>query len=441
LYGRAGRDDPDAWRARLGDLSAEKEQLERRLAAALPAGALTDPWADGGLDALRAALPEGAAFVDLHRHFRWEGGDGEHHYSAVVSAPDGTLRLVDLGAADRLDSLAGAWRAAVTRGADAGAETAALTEALWGPLAAALPAGTVRLKLWISPDGARAGVPWAVLAEAHAGASGLLVAQAPSARALLALLTATPERGDDSSLLLVGGVDFGDGPGFAPLPGTEAEVEALAALAGAEGFRPTVLTDESATAQAVAAALPGATYAHLATHGFFYGESEAAYAARGGAVPTRTEVLGAADVPAADAGASRNPLAESGLALAGANDGPGGALTAEELVGLDLSVTRLVVLSACETGRGTEVTGQGVLGLQASFTAAGARALLMSLWSVPDASTAALMEHFYRALWESDLAPAEALRAAQAAVRDTPGWEAPVHWAAWVLAGDAFEGG
>jgi len=60
---------------------------------------------------------------------------------------------------------------------------------------------------------------------------------------------------------------------------------------------------------------------------------------------------------------------------------------------------------------------------------------------VPDASTAALMEHFYRALWESDLAPAEALRAAQAAVRDTPGWEAPVHWAAWVLAGDAFEGG
>jgi CHAT domain-containing protein len=87
------------------------------------------------------------------------------------------------------------------------------------------------------------------------------------------------------------------------------------------------------------------------------------------------------------------------------------------------------------------VTGQGVLGLQASLTAAGARGLLMSLWKVPDASTAALMEQFYRGLWEGDLAPAAALRQAQAAVRATPGWGAPVHWAAWVLSGDAFRAG
>ena len=78
------------------------------------------------------------------------------------------------------------------------------------------------------------------------------------------------------------------------------------------------------------------------------------------------------------------------------------------------------------------------MGLQASLTAAGARGLLMSLWKVPDAATAALMTAFYRGLWTERLAPAEALRQAQAEVRTTPGWDAPLHWAAWVLSGDAF---
>jgi CHAT domain-containing protein len=436
LYRRAGEEEPLARQARLDALSAEKERLERTLAAALPEGALTDPWRERGLEGLHAALPAGTAFVDLHRHFRWNRGDGVHHYSAVVAAPGGALRLVDLGPADRLDSLAGAWRGAVTAGRAAEAETAALAAALWAPLAGALPAGTARA--WVSPDGALVGVPWAALAEAHAATAGLLVAQAPSA--LLALLTTAPEAAGAPSLLLVGGVAFGgDGAPFAPLPGTAREVETLAVLAEQEGLDAVVLTGEEPTAGAVAGALRGATYAHLATHGFFYGEPTAAYAARGGEDPfTRTEVLGGEGAPAADPAANRNPLAESGLALAGANDGPAGALTAEELVGLDLADTRLVVLSACETGRGAEVTGQGVLGLQASFQAAGARALLMSLWSVPDQSTAALMEAFYRGLWEGGLSAAEALRAAQAAVRARPEWVSPVHWAAWVLTGDAW---
>jgi tetratricopeptide (TPR) repeat protein/CHAT domain-containing protein len=451
-YRRAGEGEAAERQARLDALSAEKERLERTLAAALPEGALTDPWREGGLERLRAVLPAGTAFVDLHRHFRWNRGDGVHHYSAVVAAPGGVLRLVDLGAADRLDSLAGVWRDAVTAGRDADAETVALAEALWGPLAAALPPGTART--WVSPDGALVNVPWAALTEAygraHAAADGIptggvpdLVAQVPSARALLRLLTRAADASAPPTLLLVGGVDFGgDGAPFAPLPGTAREVEALAALAGQEGLDAVVLTGEGPTAGAVAEALRRATYAHLATHGFFYGESEAAYAARGaapgGAASTRTEVLGGEGAPVVDPAANRNPLAESGLALAGANEGPGGSLTAEELVGLDLASTRLVVLSACETGRGAEVTGQGVLGLQASFQAAGARALLMSLWSVPDASTAALMEAFYRALWEGGRSAAAALAEAQAAVRARPEWSVPVHWAAWVLTGEAW---
>jgi CHAT domain-containing protein len=208
-------------------------------------------------------------------------------------------------------------------------------------------------------------------------------------------------------------------------------VEAIAAVAGSEGLRAETLSGAAATPAAVVAALGGAAVAHFATHGFFYGDETTPVA-----VASRTDLLGAPAGPEADM--TRNPLAESGLALAGANAGPAGSLSAEEIVGLDLSGLGLAVLSACETGRGTEVTGQGVLGLQASVLAAGARGLLMSLWKVPDASTALLMEHFYRNLWEAGMAPAAALREAQFSVAADARFAAPVHWAAWVLAGDAF---
>jgi CHAT domain-containing protein/tetratricopeptide (TPR) repeat protein len=420
----------------LPELTREKEQLERRLAAALPPDAASDPWRTLGVEGLAAALPADAALADVYRYAHWEGGwFRAWRYAAVVTAHGAAPVLVDLGEAAPLEETVATWREAVTAGRTAEVETEALAEALWAPLGAVLPAGTARV--WVSPDGELGRVPWATLAEAHDPTTRLLVAQVPSARDLLTLLAPEPERGAAPSLLLVGGVDFGDGAGFAPLPGTAQEVEALAALAESQDLAPTVLTGAAPTTAAVSAALPRATYAHLATHGFFYGERAADYEARGGEAPfARTDVLGAPSTGSPET--NRNPLAESGLALAGANASPAGTLTAEELVGLDLSGTRLVVLSACETGRGTEVTGQGVLGLQASFTAAGARSLLMSLWRVPDASTAALMAHFYRGLWEAGLAPAEALRQAQAAVRATPGWEAPVHWAAWVLSGTGW---
>src|SRR5205085_2348976 len=90
----------------------------------------------------------------------------------------------------------------------------------------------------------------------------------------------------------------------------------------------------------------------------------------------------------------RNPLVESGIALA---PGPSGRfLTAEELVGVDLQRCKLMTLSACETGLGEEITGQGVMGLRAAIMAAGAKTILMSLWKVPDAPTLKIMDLFYK---------------------------------------------
>ena len=413
----------------LGALTRDKEALERTLRAALPADALADPWQAEGLGGLQSRLPPGAAFVDVYRHGAWENRAFlGWQYSAVLTATGTDPVVISLGAAAEIEIALAEWRSAATAGRVA--DLTELASALWKPIARALPEGATQV--WLSPDGDLSRAPWAVLANSM---DGPRVAQVPSARALLTLLTTDRQLEEAAGALLVGGVDFGEGASWSPLPGTTTEVSALSELATQQGIETQVFTGSAPTVDAVTGKLADAAFVHLATHGFFFRAPPPSETESRSGLELGLEVE---DDASSKATISRNPLAESGLALAGANAGADGLVTAEELVGLDLSGTRLVVLSACETGRGTEVTGQGVLGLQASLTAAGAGAVLMSLWSVPDASTAALMEAFYRGLWQEGRSPAAALELAQAEVRATPGWEAPVHWAAWVLTGDAF---
>ncbi len=119
-----------------------------------------------------------------------------------------------------------------------------------------------------------------------------------------------------------------------------------------------------------------------------------------------------------------------GRARAGA-----GYLFAHEIQGLELNA-RLVVLSACETALGRELRGEGLLGLTRAFFQAGADRLLVSLWNVDDAAGAELMERFYRHLWQENLAPAAALRAAQLDLLADPQRRAPYFWAGFVVQGD-----
>lgn len=137
-----------------------------------------------------------------------------------------------------------------------------------------------------------------------------------------------------------------------------------------------------------------------------------------------------------------NPLLLAGIALAGANDREkgDGILTALEVTALDLRGTDLVVLSACDTGLGTPARGQELLGLRWAFAYAGARNLVTSLWSVPDAETATLMTHFYTALWEKGLSAPAALRAAQLEMlraARAKGDSVPHAWGAFVASGRA----
>jgi len=161
--------------------------------------------------------------------------------------------------------------------------------------------------------------------------------------------------------------------------------------------------------------------------------------------------------PASAPPPSVHPGLLSGLAFAGVNHDPDdkkedGIVTALDITGLDLRKVDTVVLSACETGLGEVAGGEGLLGLQRAFEVAGAKTCVASLWKVPDAATARLMQRFYENLWEKKLGKLEALREAQLWMlrdegarsglkfdeKETKASEPmpPFYWAAFVLSGD-----
>jgi CHAT domain-containing protein len=113
-----------------------------------------------------------------------------------------------------------------------------------------------------------------------------------------------------------------------------------------------------------------------------------------------------------------------------------GFLRLHEIYNLKLSAD-LVVLSACQTGLGKEIRGEGLVGLTRGFMYAGAPRVVASLWKVDDRATAELMQRFYRGMLHGDRLPAAAaLRAAQVAMWKTKGWENPYYWAAFTLQGE-----
>ncbi len=96
----------------------------------------------------------------------------------------------------------------------------------------------------------------------------------------------------------------------------------------------------------------------------------------------------------------------------------------------------LVVLSACRTGLGKDVRGEGLIGLTRGFMHAGASSVVASLWKVDDEATAELMKHFYSNMLQKGMRPAEALRTAQNTLRQNPQWESPHFWAGFTLQGE-----
>ena len=112
-----------------------------------------------------------------------------------------------------------------------------------------------------------------------------------------------------------------------------------------------------------------------------------------------------------------------------------GFLRADELYGLELSAD-MVVLSACQTGLGKEIRGEGLVGLTRGLMYAGAATVVVSLWSVSDNATADLMARFYRELISAGRSPAAALRAAQLLLLKQAQWTHPYYWSAFTIQGE-----
>ncbi|MBO0722445.1 MAG: CHAT domain-containing protein, partial [Blastocatellia bacterium] len=136
----------------------------------------------------------------------------------------------------------------------------------------------------------------------------------------------------------------------------------------------------------------------------------------------------------------KDPLLRSGLALAGANEGKSGdddgVLTALEAASLYLSGTKLVVLSACDTGVGEVMRGEGVQGLRRALILAGSESQVISLWPVSDEATKNLMIQYYKVLLQGQ-GRGEGLRQVQLRMlRYRKKWQHPFYWAAFIQSGE-----
>ncbi len=112
-----------------------------------------------------------------------------------------------------------------------------------------------------------------------------------------------------------------------------------------------------------------------------------------------------------------------------------GFLRANDIYNMKLPA-ELVVLSACQTGLGKEVKGEGLIGLTRGFMYAGARRVVVSLWSVNDKATSDLMTKYYRGMLKDNDRPAAALRAAQIEMWKQKKWQSPYYWAAFTMQGE-----
>jgi CHAT domain-containing protein len=405
------------------------------------------------LTAIQKVIPADARLVEIVNYQPWDPKQPytinvkykPRRYAAYVVGAKGDPVTVELGEAAPIDKAIEDFRKAVSdpdndRATDLGR---ALYDLTMAKIAPKLGGST---NILIAPDGALNVVPFSALVDDK---KEFLIKKytftyLTSGRDLLRLSVKTKAQG--------GGVVFAD-PKFDatapapagdagttrgrrsadlrslkwnPLPGTGQEADAL--IKTMKGLK--VYRGDQATEGALKS-IRAPKILHLATHGFFLAD----------AAPPPTADQMTAQAPTANSATSEvyeNPLLRSGLALAGANKlssgNDDGVLTALEASGLDLWGTKLVVLSACETGVGKVSNGEGVYGLRRSLVIAGAESLVMTLWQVDDFATKDLMAGYYKKLAAGKPRSA-ALREIQLEIAAQEKYAHPFYWASFLPAG------
>ncbi|MDC0712639.1 CHAT domain-containing protein [Stigmatella sp. ncwal1] len=455
----------EIYQQRLQSLTLEGDALEAELAkTSAPLRSLSSlPSLDTIVDRVSSSLPKDSALVEFIAYddsplIPQPGTSPAKNvrplrYLALVLFPDASVRSVDLGPASPIDQAASRLRDALAD-KDASFLTASqqLYRTTFEPL---LPLLGPTRRIFLSTDSQLSLVPFAAL---HDGHSFLLdsfdFSYLTSGRELLPRPLDSPP---SSSVFVFADPGFSSsfsptlsGPlpssppsdalerffslppshlprsAWVPLPGSRLEALSIQRLLPQAQL---LLGPDASKQRLLNLSTPGIL--HLATHGFFLGHSSSSSESRGLAF---VDSLGSAPPP------QQEPLLNSGLVLAGALSSASPSppaleaslVTALELAGLNLWGTQLVVLSACDTGRGEVHLGQGVYGLRRALIAAGAETLLVSLWKVNDDSTRLLMDLYYRNLL-AGLGRASALREAMLSLRTTH--PHPHAWAPFIALG------
>jgi CHAT domain-containing protein/Tfp pilus assembly protein PilF len=418
-------------------LSAEVEQLEGGLARQVAGLGRARRALSITVSQVQSVLPKQAVLIELLRYSHYLGkARYENRYGAILLSGNGEPKWVPLAAAAEIEEDVKVYQKSV-RGETDEATLAkvlkALEERVWAPIEKALAEGCTTIIL--SPDGELSFVSFATLltpddrflAEKYsisyvASGRDLLRENEPSGNPTTVVF-ANPAFGSQaiaqatasSSPVARRSLEMRDlqSMRLAALPGTAKEAAALEKRAGKAAK---VFVGLNAT-EAELKQVSSPHILHLATHGFFLPEVELGKETNsllqpievGKQINPLQPQLG--EIPKTKL---ENPMYRSGLAFAGAqrtlrawsqgevppveNDG---IVTAEEVGGLKLNGTWLVVLSACETGSGEARAGEGVMGLRRGFIQAGTQNLLMTLWPINDQTTVKIMLDFYEAAHKS----------------------------------------
>ena len=395
------------------------------------------------LESIQSKIPVGAVLIEFAKY---RNADSTIRYAAYVLGHEGAPQFVDLGPGEELERAVNAWRNALRDPArnDVRKLARLVDSRVMQPVRASL--GTAQ-RLLISPDGPLNLIPFAALVDEQRKflAERYSITYLTSGRDLLRLRSTGTNR---ESVVIVADPEFG-APAlivpakseinrnngspqvdysqvfFGPLPGVGDEVRTLKQLLP----EATLLVKAQATEAALKKVqAPGIL--HIATHGFFLEDTKSQAIAFSGNDRARLGKWAAA---------VENPLLRSGLALAGANQGRSGdddgVLTALEAGGLDLFGTKLVVLSACDTGVGEVKSGDGVYGLRRALVLAGSESQMISLWAVSDRSTRDLMAGYYRRVTQGQ-GRGESLRQVQLQLLRSKAHSHPYYWASFIQSGE-----
>lgn len=403
------------------------------------------------IEGVQAALPEGAALVEIvvHRPLNEQARSPAEHwheprYAAYLLRPRGGVLFHDLGPTAPIDAAVLRLRRALADpSSDPAAPSLDLARRVLHPLLRDIGDAS---QLLVSPDGALSLIPFEALRD-EAGQyliESRAVSYLTSGRDLVRLrapVKAAPR----------GGPVIVAAPAFGPIDATgEPDGHRGRRSANVRDLRFPALPETAEEARAIQQHLPGARVVmgadateatlkalaapevlHVATHGFFLPREHQSPVDLASAW-NDPEVASAAELQV------ENRLLRSGLALAGANPRRSGEedglLTALEVSGLNLHGTKLVVLSACESGIGEVTHGEGVSGLRRALALAGAETQVMSLWRVDDEVTRQLMAGYYAGL-RAGAGRSQALRNVALAIRGAEETAHPYYWAAFITSG------